>query len=207
MFHTPPQSRPISYCGESVILSFKQPRLNRAVGKYRGKREMWVIRWTCRKNWGRGNEAMGSVLQSHWLMGRRCGSSRESRVHLHSAETAPGAGLWHDRGTKGKACGPQPAFAFSHCSKLALEYGWGYFMIIYKSFSDDMNPLMRWSCDKIPCKAINFSADVFLEGGKKLFSRKVSCGWLNFKFIFCSSAERVEIKSLVLLTIAPILLY
>lgn len=101
----------------------------------------------------------------------------------------------------------KPVIAFSHCSKLALEYGWGYFMIIYKSFSDDMNPLMRWSCDKIPCKAINFSADVFLEGGKKLFSRKVSCGWLNFKFIFCSSAERVKIKSLVLLTIAPILLY
>jgi len=30
-----------------------------------------------------------------------------------------------------------------------------------------MNPLMRWSCDKIHCKAINFSADDFLEGWKE----------------------------------------
>lgn len=151
------------------------------------------------------NREWGLVLQRQWLMGRRCGSSRESRVPVCSAETTPGR--WHDCGSKGRVSDPQPAVAFSHCSKLALEYGWGYFMIIYKSFSSDMNPLMRWSWDKIHCKAINFSADVFLEGGKKLFSRKVSCGWLNFKFIFCSSAERVEIKSLVLLTIAPILLY
>lgn len=68
------------------------------------------------------------------------------------------------RGREGKACDPQPAAASCHRSKLALEYGWGYFMITHRSSSDDMNPLMRWSCDKIPCEAINFSADVFGRG-------------------------------------------
>lgn len=133
-------------------------------------------------------------LQGQRLMGRS-GSSGGSRAPLHSAETTLMGGLWQECGSKGrvltsKACGPQPAVTFSHERKLALEYGWDYFMIIHKSFSDDMNPLMRWSCDKIHCKAINFSADDFLEGGKKLFSRKVACGWLPLKCIFCSSAER-----------------
>lgn len=89
-------------CGESVMLSFKQPRLNLTVGKYCGKREMWVFWWTCRKDWGAGNEAMELVLQSQWLMGRQSRSSRVSRVPLHSAETTPRAGPWHERGRKAK---------------------------------------------------------------------------------------------------------
>lgn len=41
-------------CGEDVRLSFKQPRLNGTAGKYCGKREMWIIGCTCRKDWGTG---------------------------------------------------------------------------------------------------------------------------------------------------------
>lgn len=114
-----------------------------------------------------------------------------------SAETTPGAGSWHKRGSKGKACDPQPACAFYHCSKLALEYGWGYFMITYKSSSDDMNLLMRWSCDRIPRKAINFSADVFLKGGRScLVERFLVADWiLNLFFV----AVQKELKSKALL--------
>lgn len=99
-----------------------------------------------------------------------------------------------------------PAAASCHCSKLALEYGWGYFMIAHNP------PLVAWTpswddpVTRCPVKQLA-SQQMFLEGGKELLSRKVSRGWLGSKFIFCSSAEGVEIKSLVLPTIAPILLY
>lgn len=138
------------------------------------------------------NEAMESVLETV-ANGEEEWQLQESWVPLHSAEITPGAGPWYKHGSKGKACHPQPAFAFYHCSKLALEYGWGYFMIIYKSSSDDMNLLMRWSCDRIPCKAINFSADVFLKGGRScLVERLLVADWiLNLSFV----AVQKELKS------------
>lgn len=171
MLHTPPQSWPISYYGESATLYFKMGS--------------WKVPWE--------NGDVGYRLN---LWQELTEEHRMSRGVAKTAtnETARTQGLCWERGSTGrvltsKARGPQPAVSFRHERKLALEYGWGYFVMIHESFSDDMNPLMRWSCDKIHRKAINFSADDFLEVGEKLFCRKDAGGWLPFRFIFCSGAE------------------
>lgn len=145
----------------------------------------------------RGTEGMELVLQR--LMGGRSGSSRESPVPLHRAEAAPGAG---------KA---KPAILSLQLPPVtAANWLWNMDEVILWLHTDP--PVMTWTpwwddpVTRYPVKQLT-SQQMFLEGGKKLLSRKVSCGWLNSKFIFCSSAERIEIKSLILLTTAPILLY
>lgn len=69
-----------------------------------------------------------SVGLPKWRLMGRTGSSGESHVPLHSAETKLTRGLWWERGSKGRAltsktCGPQPVGTFSREQKLALEYG------------------------------------------------------------------------------------
>lgn len=69
-----------------------------------------------------------SVGLPKWRLMGSTGSSGESHVPLHSAETKLMRGLWWERESEGRAltsktCGPQPVVTFSREQKLALECG------------------------------------------------------------------------------------
>lgn len=181
-------SWPISCYGESVLLSFKPRRLKTGGnGLKNGKMEMQVIWWIRWKNWGTWNvSALCGATE------RASGGSGGSRVPLPSAEPTRTGGLWWQprQVLTRKAHSPQPAVTFSPERKLAREYGWDDFMIIHKSCSDVLNPLMRWFCDKIAVRQLTLSRWFF--GGEErscLEERLLTAAFLSH-LIFCSSAER-----------------